>query len=153
MYYVGIDLGLHLGYAVLHDCQLIESGTHVLGKRADDSAICNLRDFLEKLLASYYPVKLGFEDVKQQHRSKAAAKAFGAYWAILALVCYDLGVESFGFGVHAIKKFASGKGNAIKDDMIDFVKNNYDLIVESDEADAICISLLTTQFCETMVCE
>ena len=143
MYYAGIDLGLHLGYAVTHDCLVDTSGTYTLSKRVDDSAVTNLRDFFESLFSSYYPIIIGFEDVKQQHRSKAAARAFGAYWAILALVCNDLGLNYCGYGVQSIKMFAAGRGNADKYDMVNFVYELYGFVADEDEADAICISLLT----------
>ena len=60
---------------------------------------------------------VAYEDVKA-HAGTLAAHAYGGFLAILEVACGDLGVPLKALGVGAIKKFATGKGNADKETMV-----------------------------------
>ncbi|GHT98694.1 hypothetical protein FACS1894126_4420 [Alphaproteobacteria bacterium] len=61
----------------------------------------------------------------------------------LAAVCEELAVKCTGIPVGTIKKFATGKGNASKEEMIAFAKSQGFTPVDDNEADALAILLLS----------
>jgi Holliday junction resolvasome RuvABC endonuclease subunit len=60
----------------------------------------------------------------------------------LAAVCEELGVKCTGVPVGTIKKFATGRGNASKEEMIAAAKSRGFEPVDDNEADALAILFL-----------
>ena len=75
------------------------------------------------------------------HKGTAAAHCYGALEALLELRCAALNVPIFPVSVGELKVFATGKGNATKDMMIDaaLAWDDYkgEVCVTDNEADAI----------------
>jgi Holliday junction resolvasome RuvABC endonuclease subunit len=139
--YVGFDLGANCGAAVLDsEGRRVSSTTWELGKRTGSSLYTYQRKLYD-LLQTYVPLKVGYERVMQNHRSRAAACAFGGYEGILWAVCFDIGVELIPVGVGSIKKAATGMGDADKEEMEAAAYGRWDHVPEDDnEADALFIA-------------
>lgn len=143
MYYIGLDLGLHLGYTIFDDTKYVYSDANTLGKKVSKESIVRLRDILESTISAYFPCIVGYEEIKQYHKSKNAARAFGMYEGILLLVCADLNIDVYGFGVAEIKKMACGKGNADKEEVLFACNSELHLYPKSyDEADSMWVAYL-----------
>jgi hypothetical protein len=78
-----------------------------------------------------------FEEVRR-HLGVDAAHAYGGFMATLMAWCEHHQIPYSGVPVGTIKKFATGKGNASKDEMIEAarVATNF-LPIDDNEADAI----------------
>lgn len=147
MFYIGLDLGLHLGWSVFDGDNLYLSGSYRIGKKVCGESIAALRTFLEDLLPKYQPCVVQYEEVKQFHKSKKAASAFGIYEGILLLVCYDLSINQVQtIGTTTLKKLATGGGKAEKIDMEYAAKQKWGFWAADDnEADALWIGWCATQ--------
>jgi Holliday junction resolvasome RuvABC endonuclease subunit len=86
-------------------------------------------------------IVVAYEDVRR-HRGTTAAHVYGALVGIIELVCgsFILPVRLVPIGVGTVKKFATGKGNASKEMMIDAAFCRWPsggrAVYSSDEADA-----------------
>jgi Holliday junction resolvasome RuvABC endonuclease subunit len=142
MYYLGLDLGLHCGHTVLDsDGGIIETGTVTLGGSVCGASLCCLREIITTLITSFTPIKVGYESVMQFHKSRASASAFGAYEAVIKMVCFDLNVELIGLSCKSIKKHATNDGNADKLDMeYAFLQKYGKLAVDDNAADSAFVA-------------
>lgn len=74
-------------------------------------------------------------------RHQGALIVAGGLVGVIHLVCEDLGLEYACYSAGEIKKFATGKGNAKKDAMIDSAKKAYEYRglgdIDDNEADAL----------------
>jgi Holliday junction resolvasome RuvABC endonuclease subunit len=59
----------------------------------------------------------------------------------LAAVCEEHGIRCVGIPVTTIKKYATGKGNATKEEMMDFARRRGFNPVDDNSADALAILL------------
>lgn len=77
---------------------------------------------------------------KHTHANNIKSEMIG----ILLRECESRGIEYKGYAPTKIKKFATGKGNASKEDVINSVKEKYNYIGSDDnEADSIALYYLT----------
>lgn len=81
-----------------------------------------------------------FEEVRA-HMAVDAAHSYGGFLAILQTVCLENRVEYKGVPVGTIKKYATGKGNAKKPDMILAANRLFPSIniIDDNHADALCL--------------
>lgn len=77
-----------------------------------------------------------FEEVRR-HKGVDAAHAYGGFLATLTAWCEHHQIPYSGVPVGTIKKFATGKGNASKQQMVDAAYNAGYAVRVDDEADAI----------------
>jgi hypothetical protein len=77
-----------------------------------------------------------FEEVRR-HLGVDAAHAYGGFMATLTAWCEHHQIPYSGVPVGTIKKFATGKGNASKDEMIEAAKMLGCEVGDDNEADAI----------------
>lgn len=136
--YVGFDLGGTTGAAVLDsEGRRVFSTSFEWGKRSGRSYY-TYQAKLYEILQTYLPLKVGYEAVKQQHRSRPAAAAYGGYEAILWVVCFDVGVDLVPVAVSRLKKLATGMGDADKDEVEAAALARWDIVTSDDnEADAL----------------
>ena len=97
---------------------------------------------MRRLLLDVQPDAVVYEQV-MRHMGTHAAHRYGGYVALLQLACQTCfsrgAVEVIGVPVGTIKKYATGKGNAPKNAMIDAARlMGYDP-PNHDAADAACI--------------
>jgi Holliday junction resolvasome RuvABC endonuclease subunit len=142
--FAGVDLGGTTGFAVLgRDGERIHSIAIKLGTRTGKS-LYRLYDDLKTELLVYGVTEVGYEQVRQQHKSRIAACAYGSYEGMLMLTCAELLLPLHPFFPHEVKKAAAGFVQAEKDDMEAMALKKWNVLVSThDEADALFIAELT----------
>jgi Holliday junction resolvasome RuvABC endonuclease subunit len=83
-----------------------------------------------------------FEEVRR-HSGTGAAHVYGGLMGTLTAWCEENGVPYEGQPVGTIKKYATGRGNANKDDMLAAVRSWGYEPADDNEADAIALLHLT----------
>ena len=134
---LAIDTGTRCGYAVEEG----PSGIWNLSPSRFDSLgmkFVKFKNLLTDTIVRYKINNLVYEEV-HAHIGIAASHSYGGLVAVLQLVCLENKIEYKGVAVQTIKKHATGKGNAKKDDMIvaatlKFPKIN---IIDDNHADAL----------------
>ncbi len=81
---------------------------------------------------------LHFEEVRR-HFSTDAAHAYGGFLATLTAWCEHHQIPYQGVPVGTIKKHATGKGNASKEDVIAAIRARGHAPVDDNEADALAL--------------
>ena len=144
---LGIDLGTHCGFCLLNGAAggyRVFSGSWTLSGPDDEPEAYHKR-------ASRMRAKLDdwltltdvvFYEKVHRHNGVLAAHCYGALEAELKAACAAHGKALKPLGVGAIKKFATGKGNASKLEMLDAAKNLHPGVLTEDEADAFHIASL-----------
>jgi Holliday junction resolvasome RuvABC endonuclease subunit len=138
---LALDLGSRTGFAILKDERII-IGTRKLkhDKRASGRRFLDFRNWLVQIIKAHNIYVVFFERV-YRHSGTEAAHVYGAFMYTLAAVCEELSVKCTGIPVGTIKKFATGKGNASKEDMINFAKSCGYNPLDDNSADALAILL------------
>ena len=136
---LALDLGAKCGWAVnekvnnvlnLKPTRFSSAGTKFL----------DFENFLNINLKQNEIELVAYEEVRR-HIGTDAAHAYGGYQAILQKVCLNHFIEYKGVPVGTIKKHATGKGNASKEEMIVAANKFYPSINIKDDnhADALCL--------------
>lgn len=141
---LSIDLGAKTGWAIEH-CGEIISG--VVDLRDKETKRCgwkflNFRKVLNELNKEYGIGIVVFELVRR-HLGTDAAHCYGAFWGMLTAWCEEHNIPYEGTPVQTIKKFATGKGNATKQMVIDSIRAMGYSPADDNEADAIALLLFT----------
>ena len=148
---LALDLGTHFGWAEIENGQLIDSG-HIDLKKSNGAL--RYAKFREIVVKSFIDPKrldlsrsnrfldhIAYEKV-MRHQGTTAAHMYGAFEALTMLIGFERNIPVHGYGVGEIKKFATGKGNAPKEKMIEAAKRFKPGLENDNEADAIFIGLL-----------
>lgn len=137
-----LDLGTHTGWALRSDDGTVISGTeHFTPKRFEGGGMRYLRfqRWLDEIgchgLDAVY-----FEEVRR-HAGVDAAHAYGGFLATLTRWCEYHSIPYQGVPVGTIKKHATGKGNAKKEEMVAAVQAKGYQVTDDNEADALAILL------------
>ncbi|GHT96699.1 hypothetical protein FACS1894122_15200 [Alphaproteobacteria bacterium] len=140
---LALDLGTKCGFAIWKDGSII-SGTKKLqhNKKAFGLRFLDFRRWLIRMIEEHNICMLFFERV-HGHKGTDAAHCFGGFMYTLAAVCEELAVKCTGIPVGTIKKFATGKGNATKKEMVAFAKSQGFTPVDDNESDALAILFLS----------
>lgn len=143
--FVGIDPGSHCGWAVLDEQgQRHGSGTwDLVGSRFEGGGMrfLRLRGYLQRLLddCAGHLVAVGVEEV-HQHEGTDAAHIYGGILAQITSLCEERQVPYLGIPVATIKAYATGKGNAGKEQVVAAAQQQWDRVVDDDnEADALWV--------------
>jgi Holliday junction resolvasome RuvABC endonuclease subunit len=137
-----LDLGTSTGFAVWKDGSIV-SGIKKLrhNKNASGLRFLDFRRWLIRMIEEHNIYVVFFERVRG-HKGTDAAHCYGAFMYTLAAVCEELGIKKcVGIPVGSIKKFATGKGNASKAEMIAAVRANGFNPLDDNEADGLAILL------------
>ena len=144
---IGFDLGAKAGISAIHKDVMY---THELSFKSKDELhkyskfyehVCKLLDCWSwtdsREVIVYY-------EYVARHMGTKAAHAFGAYRVLLLMACYERNIPYELLSVQAIKKAATGKGNAKKDIMIESAINRFkpDWDITDNEADSMWIAYL-----------
>jgi Holliday junction resolvasome RuvABC endonuclease subunit len=136
---LALDLGTKTGWAVrLDDGDVISGAQSFKTPRVDGAGMCFLR-FRRWLSAVFKQMKFSevyFEEVRR-HAGTSAAHAYGGYKAHLTAWCEEMMIPYQSVPVGTIKLFATGKGNASKEMMIDAAVRCGFSVDNDDEADAL----------------
>ena len=136
---LALDLGTKTGWAMSQRGEVILTGMiNLKGGRFEGGGMRFLR--FEQWLNSLdiKPTVVVFEEVRR-HLGTDAAHVYGGLLAILTKWCESNKIPYKGYGVGTIKKFATGKGNALKEHMIAAAQKHRPEITDDNEADAFWI--------------
>jgi Holliday junction resolvasome RuvABC endonuclease subunit len=137
---LALDLGTKMGWALSRCGGFGESVTHGVenlqpfpkGPRAHRFAA--FQEWLEPTPADV----IVYEDIKR-HAGTAAAHMWGAWEGILLAHCIRNGIPAHVLGVGEIKKHATGKGNAPKNDVIAAMQARGFSPEDDNDADALAL--------------
>jgi len=147
---VGIDPGTRCGFALLEGDRVIASGEWDLTPRRYESSGMRFVKF-ERSLGEMFDILnrhnktktvVAYEEVRR-HMGTDAAHIYGGLVAIIQAMCIKLdALEYLGIPVGTVKKQATGKGNASKEDMIAAARKHWPHLPISSEnqADALWIA-------------
>lgn len=146
---LGIDPGLSCGWALLDGDERIASGTWDLSVRSrwEGAGIgwLRLRASLGRMLEDHPIRAVGYEEVRR-HAGTDAAHVYGAIVGVIQHVAEATGTPYTSIPVGTVKKLATGKGNAGKDEMIAAVMSRWSHRCETDdEADAHWVAVATAR--------
>ena len=141
---LALDLGTTSGWALRDRTGRITSGSQSFKpQRFEGGGMRYLRfgRWISEIQTSVSELQfLYFEEVRR-HASTDAAHAYGGFLATLTAWCEHHGVPYQGVPVGTIKKHATGKGNASKDEMMAAVRARGHAPADDDEADALALLL------------
>jgi Holliday junction resolvasome RuvABC endonuclease subunit len=138
---VAIDPGTNCGWAVKQNAKIIASGVwNLKGSRFEGGGMrfVHFKSYLNKLCDAYRPIDLVvFEEVRR-HMGVDAAHVYGGIVAVLTAWCEVEKVPYTAIPVGTIKKHATGKGNANKDEMLQAANARWpgNAFTDDNEADA-----------------
>jgi hypothetical protein len=139
---LALDLGQHTGWALAYPRGPITSGTETFkAGRFEGGGMPLLRfaAWLDELQAKAGPLTaVVFEEVRA-HRGTAAAHTYGAFLGQLTAWCELHQVPYQGVPVGTIKKHATGRGNAGKDEVIAAMRAKGFYPADDNEADALAL--------------
>lgn len=132
------------GWAVFEDTELKDYGKFTIP--ANQSLPNRLGEIFVKLTCLYHDYefdKIIFEDIQEQHKNVVTFKHLAYVQAAVLLWCYWNEVQYEILAPSSWRKILGGKFGRKREEQkqhaIDLVKDCYDIEVDSDTADAICI--------------
>ena len=139
---LALDLGTTTGWALRTPDGAITSGTQSFRPQRFEGGgmrFLRFKRWLTELKAHADGIdSLHFEEVRR-HVSTDAAHAYGGFLATLTSWCENHQIPYQGVPVGTIKKHATGKGNASKDEMITAMRRLGHVPTDDNEADALAI--------------
>ena len=139
---LALDLGTTTGWALRTPDGAITSGSQSFRPQRFEGGgmrFLRFKRWLTELKAHADGIdSLHFEEVRR-HVSTDAAHAYGGFLATLTSWCEHHQIPYQGVPVGTIKKHATGKGNASKDDMITAMRRLGHVPTDDNEADALAI--------------
>ncbi len=147
--FIGIDLGAKAGISVLAENVMHTHESYFGRVKIEPIKYYNfwvhLSNLFNKLDKDYKPDEIiVYYEYVARHLGTKAAHAYGAYRMILLMACHNKNIKAEELSVQAIKKAATGKGNAKKDIMIEAANNRFNPKWEltDNEADSMWIAYL-----------
>jgi len=141
---LALDLGTNTGYAAgrLHETSVnaITGTAEFKTDRFTGGGMQFLRfiRWLDELHGVLEFTEVVFEEVRA-HKGTIAAQVYGGFLAKLTSWCEEKDIPYEGVPVATIKKYATGKGNAGKQEVIDAVVSWGYTPTDDNEADAIAL--------------
>ena len=139
---LALDLGTQTGWALHHLDGTITSGSESFKpQRFEGGGMRYLRfkRWLNELLAASDHINAVFFEEVRRHAGVDAAHAYGGFMGHLTAWCELHNIPYQGVPVGTIKKHATGKGNASKDEMIAAAVKHGFTPVDDNEADALAL--------------
>ena len=141
---LALDLGTQTGWAVRDREGAVTSGTESFKpQRFEGGGMRYLRfkRWLTEIKQSCDGIEAVYFEEVRRHAGVDAAHAYGGFMAHLTAWCEHHQIPYQGVPVGTIKKHATGKGNANKDQMISAVRLRGHKPADDNEADAIALLL------------
>lgn len=139
---LALDLGTTTGWALRTRDGAVTSGTQSFRPQRFEGGgmrFLRFKRWLTELKTHADGIdSLHFEEVRR-HVSTDAAHAYGGFLATLTSWCEHHQIPYQGVPVGTIKKHATGKGNASKDEMITAMRRRGHVPTDDNEADALAI--------------
>jgi Holliday junction resolvasome RuvABC endonuclease subunit len=140
---LALDLGTNTGWA-LGNCRVTLSGTESFApnkREGDGMRYLKFKRWLTEMKAANDIDAVYYEQVGR-HASTAAAHVYGGFCAMLMAWCEHHGIAYRPVFWSEIKKFATGKGNATKAEMLAAMRAAGFSPRDDNEADAIALCML-----------
>lgn len=147
------------GWAIFKDSLLIDSGCVTSSSTDLMKRINVMKDGIKTIVEKYSPDKVVAEEVRPENGMQNVKTHRALMWvqAAIALMLYDYNKKieleliypSSWRAAIGIKTGRGIKRTSLKEKDIQFVKENYNLDVNDDEADAICIGYSCSHDIET----
>ena len=137
---LALDLGTTMGWA-LRNAGVIQHGfISFKGHRYEGGGMRYLRfgRWLSEVAASAEVSAVYFEEVRR-HAGVDAAHVYGGLLATLTAWCESRGIPYQGVPVGTIKRHATGKGNASKEQVIAAMRALGHPVADDNEADALAL--------------
>ncbi len=139
---LALDLGTTTGWALLDGSGHITSGSECFRPQRFEGGgmrFLRFRRWISEVQESVSEIQfLYFEEVRR-HAGVDAAHAYGGFLATLAAWCEHHGIPYQGVPVGTIKKHATGRGNAGKDEVIAAMRARGFDPADDNEADALAL--------------
>lgn len=137
---LALDLGTTTGYAVGKPGALISGAWDLKPSRGDGGGMRFVK-FRMRLIETHKAsgFSLVFYEEVRRHLGTDAAHVYGGLQAVLTAWCEENKIPYEGVPVGTIKRFATGKGNAGKPEMIAAVRGWGFEPADDNEADALAI--------------
>ena len=139
---LALDLGTRTGWALLDTNGTITSGTEQFKPQRFEGGgmrFLRFKRWLAELLTACDHINAVYFEEVRRHAGVDAAHAYGGFMGHLTAWCEHHGIPYQGVPVGTIKKHATGKGNAGKDEMIASVSQRGHRPGDDNEADALAI--------------
>ena len=142
-----LDLSTHsTGYCAGQDGQIKNHGFIVATQKNTIQRIITMREQIKILLDIYKPDKVVMQEVRPEFNSRTnkvlmwlqAAVVIASYQINPKIQCQFKGASEWRAAIK-IKQGRGIKRDQLKPQDIQYVKNKYNIIVNDDEADAICL--------------
>jgi len=139
---LALDLGTTTGWAVLGHDGSITSGTESFKPHRFEGGgmrFLRFKRWLTEIKQSTEGIDAVYFEEVRRHLGVDAAHAYGGFMAHLTAWCEHHQIPYQGVPVGTIKKHATGKGNAGKDEMIAAMKALGHSPADDNEADALAL--------------
>ncbi|MFA7281336.1 MAG: hypothetical protein WC100_14730 [Sterolibacterium sp.] len=137
-----LDLGTQTGWALHHLDGTITSGSESFKPQRFEGGgmrFLRFKRWLNELLSASDHINAVFFEEVRRHAGVDAAHAYGGFMGHLTAWCELHNIPYQGVPVGTIKKHATGKGNAGKDEMIAAIVKRGFAPVDDNEADALAL--------------
>jgi Holliday junction resolvasome RuvABC endonuclease subunit len=137
---LALDLGLKTGWACGVPGAVVSGVTDMKESRFESHGVrfVNFLLFLTKLHTAMDIKEVVYEEVRR-HRGTDAAHAYGGFLSQLQTWCLGHGIPYRSRTVQEVKKSATGKGNASKEDVMAAMSKLGHKFKDDNEADALSI--------------
>lgn len=141
---VGLDLAEKMGLCVMDGAtkHILFSSTVKLSKTSSESRLIHLHKLLNKIIEKFSPDEVAIEDVFLPAKTSPRTPiSLGELRGVARLCAAEHSLPVFFYPPRKVKQTITGYGNASKQDVINWVKNEFCIEVKDDnEADAISIA-------------
>lgn len=137
-----LDLGTATGWAIRTRDSGITSGTQSFKPQRFEGGgmrFLRFKRWLTEVKQSVDGINVVYFEEVRNHAGVDAAHAYGGFMAHLTAWCEHHDIPYQGVPVGTIKKHATGKGNASKDDMIASMQRKGHAPADDNEADALAL--------------
>lgn len=139
---LALDLGTYTGWAVATRDGTIASDTQTFKPQRFEGGgmrFLRFRRWLNEMLNLTPHINVVYFEEVRRHAGVDAAHAYGGFLATLTAWCEHHKIPYQGVPVGTIKKHATGKGNASKDDMVAAARKRGHDPIDDNEADALAL--------------
>jgi Holliday junction resolvasome RuvABC endonuclease subunit len=139
---LALDLGTTTGWAIRTRDNGITSGTQSFKPQRFEGGgmrFLRFKRWLTEVKQSVDGINVVYFEEVRNHAGVDAAHAYGGFMAHLTAWCEHHDIPYQGVPVGTIKKHATGKGNASKDDMIIAMRCKGHTPADDNEADALAL--------------
>ena len=141
---VGLDLDEKMGLCVMNGAnkELLFSSSVKLSKADSESRLVHLHKLLNKIIEKFSPDEFALEDVFLPAKTSPRTPiSLGELRGVARLCAAEHNLPVFFYPPRKVKMAITGYGNASKEDIINWVENEFKIKVKDDnEADAISIA-------------